>query len=109
MRGGPSGSGRLPEGAKLVTPASSKNAGERARSMMTPSRPAGGRLLAEPLGIAFFKEALAELRKVNWPTRMQARNLTILVIAVSICVGLVLGAMDYVYESIFELVLGLGG
>jgi preprotein translocase subunit SecE len=76
--------------------------------MMTPSRPAGGRLLQERLNVTFFQEAVSELRKVHWPTREQARNLTMLVIGVSLAVGMILGAMDYVFEKIFEFVLRAG-
>ncbi len=110
QRGGPAGAGggRVPEGGRLVTPAPSKAAGERMRAMMTPNRPASARLLQERLNMGFFQEAFAELRKVHWPTREQARNLTVLVIAVSVAIGLLLGAMDYVFEKIFEFVLRFG-
>ena len=109
MRGGPAGAtGKLPEGARLVTPSQSKAQTERMRATMTPSRPAG-RMMQERLNLTFFQEAIAELRKVHWPTREQARNLTVLVIGVSLGVGLILGAMDYVFSKAFELVLRIGG
>jgi len=78
------------------------------RQMMTPSRPASGRLLQERLNLTFFQEAVAEIGKVHWPTREQLRNLVLLVIGVSLAVGVVLGAMDYVYEKIFETILRIG-
>jgi preprotein translocase subunit SecE len=110
MRGGPSGaSGKLPEGARLVTPAQSKAQAERMRSTMTPNRPSSGRLMQERLNLTFFQEAVAELRKVHWPTREQARNLTLLVIGVSLSVGMILGAMDYIFSKLFELILRIGG
>jgi preprotein translocase subunit SecE len=110
MRGGPmAGGGKLPEGARLVTPAQSKATAERMRSIMTPSRPGSGPMLRERLNLTFFQEAIAELRKVHWPTREQARNLTVLVIAVSLAVGMILGAMDYIFEKVFEFILRLGG
>jgi preprotein translocase subunit SecE len=109
MRGGPMGGGKLPEGARLVTPAQSKATAERMRATLTPSRPAGGRMLQERLNLTFFQEAVAELRKVHWPTREQARNLTGLVIGVSLAVGIILGAMDYIFEKVFEFVLRVGG
>ena len=77
------------------------------RQMMTPSRPGSGRLLQERLNLTFFQEAVAELRKVHWPTREQTRTLTLLVIAVSIAVGLLLGGIDLAFEKIFEAILGL--
>ena len=110
QRGGPAGAagGRLPEGGRLVTAAPSKATGERMREMTAPSRPAGGRLLQERLSLGFFQEAFAELRKVHWPTREQARNLTVLVIGVSLAIGVILGAIDYVFEKVFEFVLRFG-
>ena len=109
VRGGPMGASRAPEGGRLVTAAPSKNQQEKVRQMMTPSRPATGRLLQERLNLTFFQEAVAELRKVHWPTREQTRTLTMLVIGVSIAVGLLLGGIDLVFEKIFEAVLGLSG
>ena len=103
------GASRAPEGGRLVTAAPSKNQQEKVRQMMTPSRPATGRLLQERLNLTFFQEAVAELRKVHWPTREQTRTLTMLVIGVSIAVGLLLGGIDLVFEKIFEAVLGLSG
>jgi len=104
------GAGGSPEGGRLVTPAAqSKSNQERMRQMMTPSRPGSGRLLQERLNLTFFQEAVAELRKVHWPTREQTRRLTLLVIAVSLALGILLGATDLVFEKVFETVLGLRG
>jgi preprotein translocase subunit SecE len=76
---------------------------------MTPARPAARvRLLPERLNLEFFRDAFAELRKVHWPTQEQARNLTAVVIAVSAAVGIILGAMDFVLQRVFELILGAG-
>ena len=36
----------------------------------------------------YFDEVLSELRKVSWPTREQVRNLTVLVFAISLVVGI---------------------
>jgi len=108
LRGGPMGGAGTPEGGKVVTASSSKRQAERMRQMMTPSRPASGRLLQERLNLTFFQEAVAEIGKVHWPTREQLRNLVLLVIGVSLAVGIVLGAMDYVYEKIIETILRIG-
>jgi preprotein translocase subunit SecE len=45
----------------------------------------------------FFREAWQELKKVNWPTPEQARNLTILVLAISIVVGIYITLFDYLF------------
>ena len=54
----------------------------------------------------FFIEAWQELKKVNWPTPEQARNLTILVLAVSFIVGLYISAFDYVFGLIATRING---
>jgi preprotein translocase SecE subunit len=106
MRGGPVPAGGTPEGARVVQPSVNRAAAARMREAMTPSgRPARLRLAPERLGADFFREALSELRKVHWPTPEQARNLTALVVGVSIAVGVVLGGVDYVLAQIFRLIL----
>jgi preprotein translocase SecE subunit len=48
----------------------------------------------------FFEEAWQELRKVSWPTPEQARNLTIIVLAVSTAVGFYITLFDYIFGFI---------
>lgn len=50
----------------------------------------------------FLKEARAELMKVNWPTRQQTINYTLIVIGISIAVALFLGGLDYIFEQILN-------
>lgn len=54
----------------------------------------------------FIRDTRAELRKVTWPTREQATNLTVLVLAVSAAVGAFLGGLDYVFSQLFALLIG---
>jgi len=44
--------------------------------------------------VRYFKETRAELRKVHWPTRREARNLTLIVLSVTVAMALVLGLLD---------------
>jgi preprotein translocase subunit SecE len=55
---------------------------------------------------SFFVEVIAELRKAHWPTRQEALRLSVLVLAVCIVVGLILGALDLAFTKLFLL---LGG
>ncbi len=48
----------------------------------------------------FFAEAWNELKKVTWPTPTQARNLTVLVLAVSFAVGVYISAFDFLFAAI---------
>jgi len=52
----------------------------------------------------FLRDVYDELRKVVWPTRQEATRLTLVVIAVSAGVGLVLGGFDYAIAQVFNLV-----
>ena len=48
----------------------------------------------------FIAEAVSELRKVSWPTFVQTRNLTVLVFAVSIAVGLFVATWDTIFKGV---------
>jgi preprotein translocase subunit SecE len=54
----------------------------------------------------FIGDVRAELRKVVWPTRREAANLTALVIAVSVAMGVLLGLVDYAFAEIFRRLVG---
>ena len=51
----------------------------------------------------FLDEAWSELKKVSWPTREQVRNLTVLVFAVSFCVGLYITVLDAAFAQLVTL------
>lgn len=55
---------------------------------------------------AFFRETVGELRKVSWPTRREALQLTGLVIVVMIVVGIILGMTDGAARGLLGLLLG---
>ena len=48
----------------------------------------------------FFAEAWQELKKVTWPTPEQARNLTVMVIAISFFVGMYITIFDLAFSAI---------
>ena len=50
----------------------------------------------------FFGEVVSELKKVTWPTREETTRLTILVIAVSVAIGIVLGIIDILFTRLFD-------
>ncbi|NIO71934.1 MAG: preprotein translocase subunit SecE [Anaerolineae bacterium] len=60
----------------------------------------------ENVVIKYLKETRAELKKVNWPSRQEATNLTLIVIAVTTFMALLLGLLDYIFAKLFELILG---
>jgi len=54
----------------------------------------------------FFRETVGELRKVSWPTRQEAWNLTLIVLAVVFSMGTLLGLLDFLFTRFFALILG---
>jgi preprotein translocase subunit SecE len=54
----------------------------------------------------FFRETIGELRKVSWPTRTEAINLTKIVLAVIVVLSAVLGLLDVLFSRFFALILG---
>ncbi|MFQ5924705.1 MAG: preprotein translocase subunit SecE [Dehalococcoidia bacterium] len=56
--------------------------------------------------LGYFREVIAELKKVVWPTREETRRLTTMVIIVSVAVGLFLGAIDLGFTRLVNLFLG---
>jgi preprotein translocase subunit SecE len=58
---------------------------------------------------AFFRDVIAELRKVTWPSRRDTTRLTIMVIIVCFAVGIFLGALDYGFSEFVAKVLLRGG
>jgi len=55
--------------------------------------------------VNYFKDTRVEMKKVNWPTRQQTIRYTIVVIAVSLGVAAILGAFDYIFATILQLIL----
>ena len=53
----------------------------------------------------YFRETWFELRKVSWPTRSEAINLTLIVVAVTMFLALILGILDWVFQTGFGLFL----
>jgi len=51
----------------------------------------------------FIDEAWSELKKVSWPTREQTRNLTVLVFAVSLAVGVYITVLDSIFLNAINL------
>jgi preprotein translocase subunit SecE len=55
--------------------------------------------------IRYLKETRAELRKVNWPTRQEAINLTFIVLAATVAMAIILGAIDFLFAKLFALII----
>ncbi len=47
--------------------------------------------------VRYLRETRVELRKVHWPTREEAWNLTKVVMAVTVSMAILLGVLDYLF------------
>jgi preprotein translocase subunit SecE len=49
----------------------------------------------------YVDSVVAELRKVNWPTREETRNLTIVVIGITTVIAGMLGVFDFLLSLVY--------
>jgi preprotein translocase subunit SecE len=55
--------------------------------------------------VRFLRETRSELRKVVWPNRREALNMTAIVLAVTVLMAAGLGVIDWVFTRLFALVV----
>lgn len=55
--------------------------------------------------LTFLQETVDELKKVIWPTQQEVIRLTAVVIAISLLVGLFIGAADFIFTKVMELII----
>ena len=58
---------------------------------------------------AFLEESWGELQKVTWPDRDQLQNATLVVIAFTIAISLVIWTMDGVVRFLLTQIMGIFG
>jgi preprotein translocase subunit SecE len=58
--------------------------------------------------VRYVRETAAELRKVSWPTRDEARHLTTVVVIVVIVMAIALGTIDYIFARLIGWLITLG-
>ena len=56
--------------------------------------------------VRYYRETVGELRKVSWPTRQEAINLTSITLVVIVAMSAFLGTLDYIFNQLFALILG---
>ena len=72
---------------------------------MTKARKKAKKAKRENALLRYFKKTWVELKKVNWPTRREALNLTLIVLAVTTFMAVFLGAIDLFFTWAFGLIL----
>ncbi len=55
------------------------------------------------------RELRSEVRKVVWPTRRETANMTMVVLAIAVALGIFLGGVDFIFSELFRQLLSLTG
>ncbi|MDH4330495.1 MAG: preprotein translocase subunit SecE [Candidatus Moranbacteria bacterium] len=53
--------------------------------------------------VKFIGEAKVELFKVNWPTKKQTINYTVIILGISLFMAIFLGGLDYLFAEILKI------
>lgn len=53
----------------------------------------------------YFRGVRSELRKVNWPTKKELVNYTVVVLATCFVMTLVIWGLDIVFERVIKLII----
>ena len=53
----------------------------------------------------YLRETVREIKKVSWPSREQTTEMTVLVLAVSIVIGVYIGVIDFIFQSVITKLL----
>jgi preprotein translocase subunit SecE len=72
-------------------------------------RSGGARRRQENAIVRYFRQTWAELHKVHWPTRQEATNLTLIVLAVTVAMSAFLGVVDWLSALFFSLLVDITG
>jgi preprotein translocase subunit SecE len=55
--------------------------------------------------VVYLQEVITELKKVDWPSTKQTRNMTMLVIVVTLLVGVYIGGLDFLFSRLMAALL----
>lgn len=55
--------------------------------------------------VAYLQEVVTELKKVSWPSVKRTREMTLLVIVVTLLVGVYIGSLDYLFSQLMAVLL----
>lgn len=56
--------------------------------------------------VQYYREVRAEIRRVTWPSRKVATNLTLIVLGVTLAASVAMGVVDWVFAQLFALIVG---
>jgi preprotein translocase subunit SecE len=50
--------------------------------------------------VRYFHDTRAELGRVTWPTREETKNLTLVIVTVTVAMAIFLGTLDYLFQVV---------
>ena len=59
--------------------------------------------------VRYLRETRAEIGKVAWPSVEETRNLSLIVIGVTVSMSILLGFLDFLFSRLFEILLSVFG
>jgi preprotein translocase subunit SecE len=68
-----------------------------------------GRRRRENAVVRYFRATWAELKKVHWPNRREATNLTVIVLATTVAMSAFLGVVDWMSALLFSYLINPTG
>lgn len=76
--------------------------------MMTGKSNNKGTSVAQKGGILkFLKGAVAEVKKISWPSKTDTKKALTAVAVVGVIYLILVGGLDYIFQNLFELILNL--
>ena len=59
--------------------------------------------------VRYFRETMAELKRVSWPNRQEATRLTLIVLGTTVAMSAFLGIVDLLSTQLFSVLIGSAG
>ena len=81
--------------------------GSRGKSKSTRRDKSGRR--KENAIVRYFRQTWAELKKVRWPSRREALNLTLIVLSTTVVMSAFLGVVDRLSDLLFSFLIDISG
>lgn len=53
----------------------------------------------------YIKSSIEEMKKVTWPTKKETYNYTVMIIVISVGIAAFLGALDFVFSYLLEMLM----
>ena len=92
-----------------MTRAASKKSSDKRSSSRSKTDKKGKSRRQENAIVRYFRQTWAELKKVQWPTRSEATNLSLIVLATTVAMSAFLGLIDYLSALLFSWLASLSG